>query len=85
MSIFVWLSLGLFEGFIASKITRHEDEGFWLDLILGAAGAIIGGLMFTSFGSGGFAALNLFSIIVALAGAIIVLIIYHAMLSRSSF
>jgi uncharacterized membrane protein YeaQ/YmgE (transglycosylase-associated protein family) len=83
MSVFCWLALGLCEGFVAGRIAG--DGGSWVDMVLGAAGAVVFGLMFTSFGTGGVAGFNLFSMLVAAIGAVVVLIIHRAMLGRRSF
>jgi uncharacterized membrane protein YeaQ/YmgE (transglycosylase-associated protein family) len=83
MSIFGWLIVGLIEGFVASRIADDDGAGFFIDLLLGSAGAVAGGLMFTSVGTVGLSGFNLFSMVVALLGAVIVLIIYHALINRS--
>jgi uncharacterized membrane protein YeaQ/YmgE (transglycosylase-associated protein family) len=78
MSIIAWIILGLIAGFIASKIVNKEGEGFILDVVLGIIGAVVGGWLFAFFGVGGVTGLNLYSILVAIVGAIVVLVIYHA-------
>ena len=78
MSLFVWILLGLVAGFIASHIVNHRGEGIVLDVLLGVVGAIIGGWLFHFFGHIGVTGLNLHSILVATAGAIVFLIVYHA-------
>ncbi len=82
MSIIAWLILGLIAGFIASKIVNKSGEGVILDIVLGIIGAIVGGFLFSTFGAHGVTGLNLYSMIVAIVGAIIVLFIYHAIVSR---
>lgn len=82
MSIIGWLVLGLISGFIASKIVNRSGEGLILDIILGIVGAIAGGAIFTSFGAAGVTGLNLYSMGVAIIGAVVVLITYHAIFSR---
>jgi uncharacterized membrane protein YeaQ/YmgE (transglycosylase-associated protein family) len=78
MSIIGWIVLGLVAGFIASKIVNKEGEGFILDIVLGVIGAVVGGWLFGLFGAGGVTGFNLYSMIVAIIGAIIVLVVYHA-------
>ena len=78
MSLFVWILLGLVAGFIASHIVNHRGEGVVLDVLLGAMGAIVGGWLFNVFGHTGVTGLNLHSILVATAGAIVFLVVYHA-------
>lgn len=82
MSIIGWILLGLIAGFIASKIVNKSGEGFFLDIILGIVGAIVGGFIFSAFGASGVTGFNLYSMIVAIIGAIIVLVIYHAVFGR---
>ena len=78
MSIFAWIILGLVAGFIASKIVNKAGEGLFLDLILGIVGAIAGGWLFDLFGASGVTGLNLYSLLVAVVGAVAVLVVYHA-------
>jgi uncharacterized membrane protein YeaQ/YmgE (transglycosylase-associated protein family) len=78
MSIFAWIILGLLAGFIGSKIVNKRGEGLILDLVLGIVGAIAGGWLFNLFGAPGVTGLNLYSLLVAVVGAIVVLIVYHA-------
>jgi uncharacterized membrane protein YeaQ/YmgE (transglycosylase-associated protein family) len=82
MSIIGWILLGLIAGFIASKIVNKSGEGFFLDIVLGIVGAIVGGFIFSAFGASGVTGFNLYSMIVAIIGAIIVLVVYHAVLGR---
>jgi uncharacterized membrane protein YeaQ/YmgE (transglycosylase-associated protein family) len=78
MSIIAWIILGLIAGFIASKIVNKQGEGFVLDIVLGIVGALVGGWLFAFFGAGGVTGLNLYSMLVAIVGAIVVLVVYHA-------
>lgn len=78
MSILGWLILGLVAGFIASKIVNKQGEGLIMDLVLGIVGAVVGGWLFTFFGEAGATGLNLYSLLVAVVGAIVVLVVYHA-------
>lgn len=78
MSFFAWIVLGLLAGFIGSKIVNKSGEGFFLDIILGVVGAVIGGYLFNTFGAAGVTGLNLYSLLVAVIGAVVVLLAYHA-------
>jgi uncharacterized membrane protein YeaQ/YmgE (transglycosylase-associated protein family) len=78
MSILGWIVLGLISGFIASKIVNKTGEGIILDLVLGVVGAVVGGWLFNQFGHSGVTGLNIYSFLVAIVGAIIVLVVYHA-------
>lgn len=78
MGILSWLILGLIAGFLASKIVNKSGEGLVLDIILGIVGAFVGGFLFTRFGAHGVTGLNIMSLIVATIGAVVVLVVYHA-------
>ena len=60
-------------------------EGFFLDILLGIVGAFVGGIVFTTLGGTGVTGFNLYSMVVAIVGAIIVLVIYHAMFGRRAY
>jgi uncharacterized membrane protein YeaQ/YmgE (transglycosylase-associated protein family) len=79
MSIFAWIILGLLAGFIGSKLVNKQGEGMFLDIILGVIGAVVGGWLFNKFGAVGVTGLNLYSLLVAVIGAVVVLLIYHAL------
>ena len=78
MGILSWIVLGLIAGFIGSKIVDRRGQGFWLDIGLGIVGAIVGGYLFSLFGKEGVSGLNLYSMLVAIIGAVVVLVVYHA-------
>ncbi len=82
MSILAWIVLGLIAGFVGSKIVNRTGEGFVLDIVLGVVGAVVGGFLFNLFGAAGVTGLNLYSFIVAIIGAIVVLLVYHALFRR---
>lgn len=82
MSILAWLLLGLIAGFIASKIVNRSGGSLLLDIVLGIVGALVGGWLFNQFGNSGVSGFNLYSLLVATIGAIVVLVIYHLIFSR---
>jgi uncharacterized membrane protein YeaQ/YmgE (transglycosylase-associated protein family) len=82
MSFLAWIILGLIAGFIGSKLVNSRGEGLVLDIILGIVGAFVGGWLFTSFGRAGVTGLNLYSMVVAVIGAVVVLVVYHALSRR---
>jgi uncharacterized membrane protein YeaQ/YmgE (transglycosylase-associated protein family) len=84
MSFLAWIILGLIAGFIGSKLVNRRGEGVVLDILLGIVGAFVGGWLFSAFGRAGVTGLNLYSMVVAVIGAVVVLVIYHA-LSRRRF
>ena len=84
MSILAWIVLGLIAGFIASKIVNKTGEGIVMDIVLGVVGAVAGGWLFNRFGEPGVTGLNLWSIVVAVIGAVILLVLYHAVTGRGA-
>ena len=78
MSFVAWIILGLIAGFIGSKLVNKRGEGLILDIVLGIVGAIVGGWLFNTFGANGVTGLNLYSLLVAIVGAVVVLVVYHA-------
>lgn len=82
MSFIAWIILGLIAGFIASKIVNKTGEGFIRDILLGVVGAVLGGWLFRTFGMSGVTGLNLYSLVVAVVGAIVFLAVYHLLFSR---
>jgi uncharacterized membrane protein YeaQ/YmgE (transglycosylase-associated protein family) len=84
MSILAWIVLGLIAGFIASKIVNKTGEGMLMDIILGIVGAVVGGWLFHTFGMSGVSGVNLYSLAVAVIGAVIFLAVYHALTRRSA-
>ncbi len=82
MSVIAWLVLGLISGFIASKIVNKNGEGLILDIVLGVVGAAVGGWVFTFFGAAPVTGFNIYSMVVAVVGAVIVLVLYHAITGK---
>ena len=82
MSIIAWLVLGLIAGFIGSKIVNRTGEGLVMDIVLGVVGAVVGGFLFNMFGASGVTGLNIYSLVVAVIGAIVVLVVYHMVFRR---
>jgi uncharacterized membrane protein YeaQ/YmgE (transglycosylase-associated protein family) len=78
MSIIGWIILGLIAGFIASKIVNRHGEGIFLDIVIGIVGAVVGGWLMAAFGGEGVNGFNLYSMFVAVLGAIILLLVAHA-------
>jgi uncharacterized membrane protein YeaQ/YmgE (transglycosylase-associated protein family) len=78
MSILAWIVLGLIAGFVGSKIVNKSGEGLVLDIILGIVGAVIGGWLFNRFGASGVTGLNLYSLLVAVIGSVVLLVVFHA-------
>lgn len=82
MSVISWIILGVIAGFLGSKIVNKSGQGIIMDIALGVVGAIVGGFIFSAFGASGVTGLNIYSLIVAVIGAIVVLWVYHAVAGR---
>jgi uncharacterized membrane protein YeaQ/YmgE (transglycosylase-associated protein family) len=78
MGIIAWIVLGLIAGFIASKIVNKSGSGLLIDILLGIVGAVVGGWLFNQFGAAGVTGFNIYSMLVAVVGAVVILVIYHA-------
>jgi uncharacterized membrane protein YeaQ/YmgE (transglycosylase-associated protein family) len=85
MSIIAWIVLGLVSGFIASKLVNRTGEGFFVDILLGIVGAVVGGFLFNMAGHTGVTGLNLWSMFVSVTGAVLVLVVYHSIARRRAF
>ncbi len=74
MGIIVWIILGGIAGWVASLIARQNSSLVW-DIVLGVVGALVGGFIMSLFGQPGVSGLNLYSLVVAVIGAVIVIYI----------
>jgi uncharacterized membrane protein YeaQ/YmgE (transglycosylase-associated protein family) len=77
MSIIAWIILGLIAGFIASKIVDHRGSGLLLDIVIGVVGALVGGWIMTSLGHAPVTGFNLYSMLVAILGAVVLLVVVN--------
>ncbi|MGX7709405.1 GlsB/YeaQ/YmgE family stress response membrane protein [Methylobacterium sp. Gmos1] len=82
MSFLAWIVLGLIAGFIGSRIVNSTGQGLIVDIALGIVGAVVGGFLFHQFGEPGVSGLNLYSLLIATVGAVVVLWLYHALVGR---
>jgi uncharacterized membrane protein YeaQ/YmgE (transglycosylase-associated protein family) len=82
MGVVSWLVVGLVAGFIGSKVVNRTGEGLVRDIILGILGAVVADAIFTQLGYVGVTGVNLASIVVAAIGAILILVVYHAVMGR---
>ena len=78
MSIIAWIVLGLIAGFIGSQIVNRQGQGIVGDIIVGIVGALVGGFLFNLVGARGVTGLNLWSLLVAVLGSVVLLFAYHA-------
>ena len=73
-----WIVLGALTGFIGSKLINRTGHGRHRDVLLGVVGAVVGGFLANLLRDTGVASLNRYSFFVAIIGAVVFLIIYHA-------
>ncbi len=83
MGWIAWIILGLISGFIGSKLVNKSGSGIMLDIVIGVVGAIVGGFVGSKLGLGGVDGLNLWSILLSVGGAVVVLLIYNAVSRRA--
>jgi len=83
MGWIAWIILGLIAGFIASKLVNHTGSGILLDIVIGIIGAIVGGYIGNALGVGGINGLTLWSILLAVLGAVVVLWLYNMVARRA--
>ncbi|MEX2541291.1 MAG: GlsB/YeaQ/YmgE family stress response membrane protein [Trueperaceae bacterium] len=77
MSILLWIVFGALAGWIASMIMK-TSQGLLLDIVVGIIGAVIGGFIFRAFGASGVSGFNVYSLLVAILGAVVLLWIVKA-------
>jgi uncharacterized membrane protein YeaQ/YmgE (transglycosylase-associated protein family) len=82
MGIIAWLILGLIAGFIGSKLVNKQGAGMWMDMVLGIVGAVVGGFVAHLAGFSGITGFDLYSILIAVVGSVLVLVAYHALSRR---
>jgi uncharacterized membrane protein YeaQ/YmgE (transglycosylase-associated protein family) len=82
MSILAWIILGLFAGFLASNLASGGGKGVLVDMVLGVVGALVGGAVFHYFGHLGITGFNLWSLLVAVVGATLILVIQRLLSGR---
>ena len=84
MGVLGWIVLGFLAGFIASKLVNNRDQGLPLDILLGIVGAVIGGWLFNAAGATGMTGFNVWSLLVAVLGAVVLLVVWHAIRRSTS-
>jgi len=82
MGIIAWLALGLVAEFIGSRLVNKQGEGMFMDIILGIVGAVVGGFVAQFAGFQGITGFNIYSILIAVVGSVLVLVLYHAVAGR---
>lgn len=84
-SFVAWILLGLVAGFVGSKLVNKTGAGLVRDVLLGIVGAIVGGFLSNLFGKPGVTGLDLYSLLVAVVGAVVFLTVYHAIFRLRHF
>lgn len=82
MSLLAWIVVGLIAGLLASWVVPGKGANWLVDMLIGMAGAIIGGWLFNAFGAQGATGINIWSIFVAFIGAVILLYVVKAVQAR---
>ena len=82
MPLLAWIALGLIAGYLASSLYEGTGDGLVRDLGLGMLGAVAGGRLFTRLGATTFSSLDVYGLIIAIAGAGLLLAGYHALRRR---
>jgi len=84
MGIVAWLVLGLIAGFLASRLVNKQGEGMSMDIVLGIVGAVVGGFIAHLAGFTGITGFNFYSLLISVCGAMVVLVLYHALVRRAA-
>lgn len=80
MSIIAWIVIGALAGWLASKMLGRDNEMGWMaNILVGILGAIVGGLIMALVGGDGVSGFNLYSVLVAIGGALLLLFAYNAL------
>lgn len=84
MNFLVWIIFGALAGWIASMIMGTDARQGWLaNIIVGIIGAFIGGMIMSFFGAPGVTGFDLYSILVAIGGAVVLLFLYRMLAHRT--
>lgn len=78
MSIIIWIVFGAIVGWIASAIMGSK-EGLAIDIVVGIVGAVLGGWLMSFLGKTGVTGFNLYSFLVAILGAVVLIAIVRAL------
>jgi uncharacterized membrane protein YeaQ/YmgE (transglycosylase-associated protein family) len=78
MGLLSWIVLGLIAGYLAHRLTIGRGQGFLMNTVVGVVGAVVGGEIMTLLGKQDVTGLNIYSMAVAVLGAIVVLVFVQA-------
>ena len=86
MGLLTWILIGLVAGFIAELLLGGGQglglRGIVITTLLGIAGAVVGGFVSVYFGYGDVTGFNVRSLVIAVLGAIAVIVVYRAVMQR---
>jgi uncharacterized membrane protein YeaQ/YmgE (transglycosylase-associated protein family) len=82
MGVISWIILGLIAGWLAGFFVNKPGSGMFMNIALGVVGAVVGGIIMSAVGVGGVTGINIWSIIVSVIGAIVVIWVYNAVVQR---
>jgi len=85
LSFVAWIVIGLVIGFIGNKILNKTGRGLGRDCLIGIVGAFVSGFLSNLLGKPGGPGLDLYSLVVAAVGAVVFMIVYHALFRRRRF
>jgi uncharacterized membrane protein YeaQ/YmgE (transglycosylase-associated protein family) len=86
MGILSWIVFGLIAGIVAKFLMPGNDPGgIILTIVLGVVGALVGGFIGTQLGYGGITGFDFRSMIIAIAGAVLLLVGYRMLRPRTAF
>lgn len=74
MGWLAWLIVGAVAGWLASMVMKTSGrQGLLMDIVVGIVGAFIGGFLFNQFGAAGVTGFNIWSVLLAFVGAVVLL------------
>ena len=74
MNLILWIIFGAIAGWIASMIMRtNSGQGLLMDVVMGVLGALLGGFIMDFFGQSGVTGFNLYSLLIAVLGAVVLI------------
>lgn len=74
MEFLAWIIMGALAGWIASMVMKTDaQQGWMMNIVLGIAGGLVGGLLMNLFGAPGVSGFNFYSLFVAIAGAVVLI------------
>ncbi len=80
MGIILWIIFGALVGWVASLVMKTDaEQGSFMNVVVGIIGAVVGGWLMSFFGQNGISGFNLYSFLVALLGAIVLIAIVRAL------